>query len=201
MAFTKTQVDTTVDQEYNGTPVTSHDAWDDLAASLIGRRLTSVAGTIDYDFDENAIAMAQNGDIANANDRVIWNNQKPHGVCDDCVFHSHIHWEQAFDGVMSPEFTLEYRIQNNGGIKTTAWTQVVVTSAPANEAFDRPAGTGEIVNQITELALVDTSTAPLSSTVQFRLTRSDSVGGSVLATFVDSHVNYDQRGSRQEYVK
>ena len=195
------QVDTALEQEIEGDPVTTHDAWDDLAAQLLGKRLSSSVGTADYDYGENAVKFGQGGDITDDKDVVGWNNQKPHGVCADCVFKLHIHWEQDFDGVLSPTWTYQYRVQDNGGMKTTAWTTVSVTSAAGNEVFDRPTATGEVVNQITMLGDIDTSASPLSSTVQFRLTRSDSTTGDVLATFVDSHVNYDQRGSRQEYVK
>jgi hypothetical protein len=199
--FTNAEANTAIDQAVTGLPVESHDAWDDLAASLIGKRLSSAAGTVDYDYSESAVKFQVGGTVTNANDVVGWNNQKPHGVCEDCVFKLHIHWEQDFDGVLSPTWTYQYRVQDNGGMKTTAWTTVSVTSAAGNEVFDRPTATGEVVNQITMLGDIDTSASPLSSTVQFRLTRSDSTTGDVLATFVDSHVNYDQRGSRQEYVK
>ena len=203
MAFTKTEVDDAVDQEVNGTPVESHDSWDDLPASLIGKRLSSNTGTVDYDYGESAVKFQRGGDVSSDNDVVGWNNQKPHAICADCIFKFHIHWEQNFDGPMSPTFSYQYRIQGNGDAKTTTWTTVNVTSAEANEAFDRP--TSGIINQITKLGDIDTSSVGLSSTVQFRLTRSDSTTGTstndLLATFVDSHINRDQRGSRQEYVK
>ena len=199
MTISQEQFETGIEQEYDGIPVTSHDAWDDLSAQLLGKRLSSSVGTAEYKYADNAIEFGPNGGITDDKDVVGWNNQKPHGVCEDCVFKLHIHWEQVFGGVMSPTWSYQYRIQDNGGEKTTAWTTVNVTSAEANEVFDRP--TSGTLNQITILGDIDTSAASISSTVQLRLTRSDGTEGDVLATFVDSHVNYDQRGSRQEYVK
>ena len=39
------------------------------------------------------------------------------------------------------------------------------------------------------------------STVQFRLARTDSTSGDILAVFVDAHVERDTVGSRTEFVK
>ena len=200
---TQTEFEASMDYELDGDPNTSHDSWDDLPASLIGRRLSANQGTVDYDYGESAVKFQRSGDIDDDNDVVGWNNQKPHAICADCIFKFHIHWEQNFDGPMSPTFTYQYRIQGNGDVKTTAWTDVAVTSSTGNEAFTRPSS--GIINQITRLGDIDTSSVGLSSTVQFRLTRSDATTGTgtndILATFVDSHINRDQRGSRQEYVK
>jgi len=170
-------------------------AWDDLANSLIGRRLYSNSGSVDYDYSENAIVFSQNGDITDDNDCVIWNLQKPHAMSDNDTMNMHIHWEQTDN--TTREFTLRYRIQSNGEAKTTAWTEVIVDTN-TNNAFTYSSGT---LNQITNLVHIDLSNATISATVQFRMTRSDSAGGIINTTFVDAHIPYDQLGSRQEYVK
>lgn len=182
-------------QQYDGEP-SENVGWDDLANSLIGRRLYSNAGTVDYDYENNAIVFSQNGDITNVNDCVIWNLQKPHAAKDDSTLNMHMHYEQ--DSATDLEFTLRYRIQDNNSAKTTAWAEAVI-STNTNNVFTYVSGT---LNQICKFAEVDWSASNISATVQFRLTRTDSAGGTVLVTFVDGHYATDQeRGSREEYVK
>ena len=45
------------------------------------------------------------------------------------------------------------------------------------------------------------SAAEISSTIQIRLSRTDSTTGDIEATFVDGHVESNSFGSRQEYIK
>ena len=183
--------------EEDGTMVAEGDAtcWDDLANSLVGKRLASNQGTVDYNWSENSISFSANGDITDDNDKVILNLQKPHGAKTDSITNFHIHWEQ--EDSTDREFTVRYRIQENGQLKETAWTTVSVLTN-ANNAF---AYTSGILNQITSLVAIDWSTAPLSSTVQIQFTRTDSVAGVVNVVFADSHVEYNMIGSRQEFVK
>lgn len=193
--FTWSQVDEAVNEQYNGKPWVNV-GWDDLANSLIGRRLASNAGSVDYDWDENAIAFSSGWDISDDNDCVIWNLQKPHGAKANSTLNMHFHYEQT--DAVDKEFTIRYRIQDNSQAKTTTWTEVVV-STDTNNVFPYVSGT---LNQICKIADIDWSNVNISSTVQFKMTRSDSVGWTVLVTFVDWHVAYDQdRWSRQEFEK
>jgi hypothetical protein len=169
--------------------------WDDLVNSLIGRRLSSVAGRIDYNYDNNSITMQNNGDIDTANDRLILNLQYPHAAVADGVMNLHVHWEQVSSNDI--EFTTQYRIQSNGSAKETAWT-TVISSSVSNSVFPYVSGT---INQITKLATVDLTGAGISATVQFRVARTDSTTGDIEAVFVDAHVKRDMVGSRSEYVK
>lgn len=173
----------------------SATVWDDLVGSLIARRLTSTAGGLHYEYAESAIVMDAGGSISDQNDRLIFNLQYPHACVVDGGMHLHIHWEQT--DAIDREFTVQYRVQTNGTDKVTTW-QTVVVGTNANNAFTYTSGT---FNQITELAIVDLTGAGISATVQFRLARTDSVGGDILATFVDAHVLRDTMGSRSEYVK
>jgi len=184
--------------EDDGTIVNHGDGtvWDDLVNSLIGRRLYSNSGKVDYDYDENALVFQPSGSITNANDRVIWSLQYPHAAIVDGEMRLHIHWEQP--DATEREFTVAYRIQSNGAVKETDWTTVVVPTSAANNAFTYVSGT---LNQITSLVDVDMTDAGISSTVQFRLARTDSESGNILGTFVDAHVEMDTLGSRDEYVK
>ena len=195
------QVQAVLDQQYDGDQAVNI-GWDDITTSLIGRRLNSIAGSVNYNYAENSVTFSQNGDITNTNDTIVFNVQKPHAMLDTGSFRFHVHWWQDFDGIMNPTFTYRYRIQSNGSLKTTSWTTVNVTSSVSNEAFNRPTGAGEIINQLTRLGDIDLSTSGLSATVQFQFTRSDAGGGTIDITFLDSHYPTDQeRGSRQEYIK
>ncbi len=183
--------------EDDGTVISKGDAtcWDDLVGSLIGKKLDSTAGKLDYDYDENAIVMQSGGNSSSSSDRLIFNYQKPHGAKADSELRLHAHWEQTSSNVI--QFYTEYRVQGNGDTKTTAWSNITRTSA-ANSVFTYASGT---LNQITMLAEIDWSSVAISSTVQFRLTRTDSTAGDILATFVDAHIEYDMSGSREEYSK
>jgi len=183
--------------EADGTWVNRGDSttWDDLVTSLIGLRLHSVAGKVDYNYDENGITFNPGGVIGTANDRVIFNMQYPHACVVDGEVRLHIHWEQP--DATEREFTVQYRIQDNGSAKETSWATVVRNSSD-DSAFTYVSGT---LNQITKLCEIDMTGLGISSTIQFRLARTDSETGDILGTFVDAHVERDTHGSRQEYVK
>ena len=169
--------------------------WDDITSSLIGRQLSSTAGKLDYDWEENAIVFNSAGDIAVVNDRLVWSFQYPHAAKTNGEVQLHVHWEQT--DTVAREFTLQYRIQNNGAIKNTTWTTVVVDTN-ANNAFTYTSGT---LNQITALKNIDMTGASLSATMQFRLARTDAVAGDIRSTFVDAHVERDTLGSDDPFVK
>jgi len=183
--------------EADGTTQAKGDAtcWDDVVISLIGRRLYTNQGTVDYNYSENAIVFSDGGDIDDDNDCVIWNLQLPHAAKIDSSCYPHIHFEQtSSDNV---EFTVRYRIQDNGATKTTAWT--TLTADVANDSvFEYTSGT---LNQIMQLAAINLTGCAISSTIQFRMTRTDSEGGTVNVTFTDTHFEFDMLGSRQQYVK
>ena len=183
--------------EPDGTLVNRGDSttWDDIVGSLISSRLYSVVGKLDYNFANNSITMQSGGSIGDVNDRLIFSFQYPHAAKVNGTMNLHIHWEQYDD--LEREFTIEYRIQNNGSAKTEAWTQVIVTSPP-NDLVPYVSGT---INQITKLVDVDMTGASISATVQFRLARTDTSLGDIEATFIDAHVERDMNGSREEYVK
>lgn len=183
--------------ETDGTTQAKGDAtcWDDLVGSLIARRLESTAGTLTYNYDESTITMGTGGDITDSRDRLIFNYQKPHSASADTSFNLHIHWEQIDS--TPREFTVQHRIQENGKAKATAWiTDIITTDVDVVFPY-----IGDTMNQISALVSVDLSAVGVSSTVQFRLARTDSVAGDIEATFVDAHVKYDMLGSRTEYVK
>lgn len=171
------------------------NVWDDLVGSLIARRLESVIGRLQYNFDENAIIMQNNGDIGDNADRLMFNFQYPHAAIVDGVMNLHIHWEQVSSNIVG--FTVQYRVQVNGQAKATAWTTATALSS-ADSVFPYVSGT---LNQITRLATVDLTGAGISATVQFRVARTDGTAGDINAVFIDAHIQRDMVGSREEYVK
>lgn len=169
--------------------------WDDLVNSLVGRRLSSSAGKVDYNYDNNTITMASGGNIASPNDRVVFNLQYPHAGIVDGEMRLHMHWEQV--SANDIEFTTQYRVQPNGVAKEEAWTTVTASSL-TDSVFAYVSGT---LIQITKLATVDLTGAGISATVQFRLARTDATAGDIESAFVDAHIQRDTVGSREEFVK
>ena len=102
-----------IEFEEDGTDVRKGDAtmWDDLVGSLVGRRLESVVGALQYNYDNNSITMNSGGDIDASEDRIIFSFQYPHAAIADGEMRLHIHWEQVDS--TAREFTVQYRIQKN----------------------------------------------------------------------------------------
>jgi len=165
--------------------------WDDLRTSLIGRRLNSVAGTVTYDYAENAVVFAANGGIADTNDTAVWNFQLPHSAKLSTLA-VHMHYEQ--EDATNRTFTLRYRIQNNGEAKTTGWT--TVTADTDDSVFTYVSGT---LNNILSIVDIDISGASLSSIIQCQMTRTDAESGTVKVTFVDGHFEKRGLGSGTEF--
>lgn len=184
--------------EADGTEVFRGNAtvWGDVVNAILGRKLYSNAGKIDFNWDENALKMQPGGDITSRNDRVVFDLQYPHGAKATGSMELHCHWEQVSTDKI--EWTVQYRVQANNKAKTTAWTTVVSNSTD-NSVFKYP-GSGTF-NQITELANIDMSEAGISASVDFRVARTDSTADNILVKFLDAHVEYDMDGSREPYVK
>jgi len=183
--------------ETDGTYV-AHGAatvWEDIQSSLIGRRLASVSGGVAYNYANNTVTFDPNGDETNVNDSVQFNLQLSHKTKADSDFHLHVHFEQPSDS--NYEFTARYRIQNNGSLKTTAWTTI---SGDYTNNGVYTWGTGTL-NQIISLPAIDLTGAGLSDVIQIQFARTDSVSGDIEVTFVDAHYEIDTIGSRTEFSK
>lgn len=170
--------------------------WDDLTGSLIAHRLESTAGKLQYDYAENRIEMQSGGTLGTAADTLVFNFQWPHGAYPTGEMRLHVHWEQP--DAQAYVFSGRYRIQNNGDARTTAWTNFTSTVGSGNDKYTYSSGT---MNQITDLVQIPMTGIGISATVQFQLARTDSLTGSIYATFVDAHIPYNSAGSHQEFVK
>lgn len=192
----------------DGTNVTKFDAsgqrqavgdatqWDDILGAVTGVKLYDTKGKVGMDFDEGSLVFEPSGSITTDADCVWFNIQKMHAIKTDSELRMHIHYTQT--DTTERVFTLKYRIQENGGAKTTSWTTITTTTNATNNVFTYTSGS---LNQIVKFPAIDWSSVGISSTVQFRLARTDSETGDVEATFIDGHVEIDSDGSNQEYVK
>ena len=172
--------------------------WDDLSGAITGLKLYDKKGAVQFDYDENSLIFESGGDIEKNNDCVFFNLQKLHKIKADSMLRMHLHYTKtdAVDRI----FTLKYRIQENGGAKTTDWTTIQTVTDQINDIFVYTGGT---INQIVKFSdYIDWSTVGISSTVQFRLARTDGEGGDVEVTFIDGHYEADSfMGSNDEYQK
>ena len=179
--------------------------WIDMIADLFGKRLNSTAGTVDYDYDENAIVFSPNGGIADANDRVGANQEINHHmrVGTSITFKPHIHWWQQVTSntVQSIVFTARYRIQNNNSGKATSWTTITCEpGAGGDDVFDFTSESDGLYNQISRFDDI-TINCGISDTIQWQMTRTDAIAGDVSVFFFDLHGEVDSFGSDGEISK
>ena len=169
--------------------------WDDLVGDALGRKLYSTQGKVDYNWSNNTIKFQSGGVITDQKDRLIWNVQKIHKVKENSELRYHIHYEKT--NTTPYVFTLQHRVQGNGETKTDAWTTTTATTG-TDDVFPYTSGT---LNQIVKFPPVDWSAVGISSTVNFRLARTDTETGDINVSFIDGHVEIDSDGSNEEYVK
>lgn len=170
--------------------------WEDLREPLNGDNLYSAPGKADYDWAELAVTFDPSGDIATDGDLVTQVYQLPHACKLGSTLKLHIHWWQTDS--TTRQFTWQYRLQNQGAEKTTAWSSPIAVDTNTNNAIAYTSGS---LNQITRLGDIDTTGLSLSSMVQIKLTRTDAVAGKLLATYLDLHYEIDSLGSNTEFTK
>lgn len=168
----------------------------DMVADLFGRQLSTTAGKVDYNHDENTLDFQSGGSITNANDRVGGNQEINHDmvVGNSVVFKPHIHWFQG--SATACELTLRYRVQRNGQQKETSWTPITLTVG-SSEVYPYSSGT---VVQISSFPTITTDCG-ISDTIQFQMARTDSLGGTMSVFFFDIHAGIDALGSDEETSK
>lgn len=179
--------------------------WKDMVMDLFGRRLTANQGTADYDFEEQCINFSANGDISDSDDRIGGNQEINHDmlVGNGVEFRLHIHWWQQVTNntVATHTFDIEYRIQNNGFGKATAWEPLTITTGGASDVWDFTSEVDGLYNQITKANVSIIADVDISDTIQLRLTRTDAVSGIVAVYFLDIHAKVDSQGSDDEIAK
>lgn len=182
--------------------------FDDVVQSVNNSNLYDVAGKADYDFNNLWVVLQSGGVLTTLNDCLFVNYQIPHAAKPDSVFKLHFHWSQSNNNVRT--ISGKYRKQGQNGVGTsTAWTNFSMTTAYGTNpnqgnVFDTSSwnfGTGNF-NQITRLVDIPLSDLGLSGIIQVVFTRTDAVAASDIYIYsVDGHIEKDDDGSRQEYVK
>jgi len=177
---------------------------DILSIQRSGAGITLNLAEATIDFDSNA---AYNANPALA-DMLYKNVQLNHDRNLSSAILPHLHWFQAKN--YSPNFLFQYRWQINGGAKVTAWTFLKCNLL----AFTYTAGT---IHQISySLPISAPGGSNLSDIVQFRIYRDTgntsgqftgncpyNTGGNASCPVMsfDVHLEIDQIGSTEEYVK
>lgn len=179
--------------------------WDEIASPAIGRNIDTSTGRIDFNYDELTVDFASN---ARYPDEPIANIiQSLHSRVEGSDIRPHIHWMQNQSA--QPNILVEYRFINNGE-SPTAWTPLVLDSGKNIYVYP---GSGTIL-QITEFNLPPGhgSTLGLSGTFEYRMFRdtsnasglfsgSDTYSGDWSVKYLDTHLEIDQDGSREEFTK
>lgn len=169
--------------------------FDDISTSLIGARLHSAVGKVDFNYDESSVTFQPGGNITNENDRVLMNIQTSHSQKLDSMIYPHLHYKQS--DTTTRIFTLQYRIQNNGSACESTWVTLTANS-DTDLAF--PYVSGDLC-QIISFSEIDMTGYGISAIIQFRLTRTDNNSGDIEGNFFDCHFEKDTTGSRQQYIK
>ena len=179
--------------------------WRDMIGDLFGKRLYSAVGTVDYDYDENAVVFSPNGGITDINDRIGSNQEINHEmkVGSSIKFKPHLHWWQQVtsNAVEALTFTARYRLQRNNAAKATSWTTITCnTGSGGDDVFDFTSESDGLYCQISRFDDI-TIDCEISDTIQWQMTRTDSVSGDVSVYFLDFHGEVDSNGSDEEISK
>ena len=188
MTFTKTEVDTGIDEQYNDLPKTNV-VWDDLKAPATSVRQGATAKP-DFDTTELGLLFPQNDPTEIA--YIIM--QFPHARKNGSSIKPHVHWIQT--SADEAVWKMDYRWYKNGDAPSGSWTTLTCDSP----VF--PYTSGSLL-QICSFPEIDGSAVDtVSSIIDVRLYRDDNVvSGDVLLKEFDIHYQIDQLGSRQEFIK
>ena len=168
--------------------------WDDLRFPLVGRRLDSAAGNLDYNYAEVGVDFAANSDDAD-NESLIFVAQMPHAWEEGTEIYPHLHWKQSQDNNVA--WQLKYRMYTNGEAVPTTWVTVPMSTLK----YTYTTGT---LAQISTIPAIDMTGFSISTIIEFKLARigaSDSYTGNALATEFDVHYKTDSFGSEEEFLK
>ena len=189
-------------------PATGEYVWDDIIQPLMGKRLDTTAGKLDYDWSNKGVSIADSTVTSNDAHKVHFGYQIYHRFKLDGLCNPHIHWIQAQADV--PNWWMRWRVWQNGEV-AGAWTEVALDT----HAFTYTAGT---ILQISEAASkIDFSALPsgglnVSDFLDIEVTRdsnnastlfagADPVAGNVTFKGFDPHLQIDATGSVLEFQK
>ncbi len=172
--------------------------WDDHTGELTNAKLSDNNSVMSINYSEGGIDFSPNGDVDDNDKCITVVVQKKHAVAVASSAHFHIHLDQT--SVSNDiQFSMKYRIQGNGQEKTTAWSATETFSVLSDTVFTFNGHT--TLNQILLMSEIDLSAVMISSNIEIKFARTDSVSGDVRASFFDGHFQFDMLGSDNEYVK
>lgn len=183
--------------------------WDDLSEALIGARLDTSSGRLDYDYFNGGVNFQDN--TRYPNEPVVISLQARHAMVigAGAVLRPHMHWLQQQAAV--PNFLIGIKTMNWGeatGFETDfsnyllfKW-DVMASTYPGSGTFAQIACFPEI--DISSLTLSGTINVALfrdSTNVSGLFSGVDPVAEDVTVVYNDSHVLFNSSGSRQEFIK
>ena len=178
--------------------------FEDLVGDVMSKRLYATSGTIDYNWDENAMKFQKNGSLSDKSKRLQYNLQVPHGAAIGVYSYFRMHLHLWIEGSLNATYAIQYRKERNGEEKNTSWTTITtvtgnITTKGTNDIFDPTGKT--VLNQITIFPEIDISDMKISDTIQIRLARTDGNTGDQLVYFIDGHIAMSDDGSEVEFEK
>jgi hypothetical protein len=153
----------------------------DLTFNFVGRKLYSNQGTIDMDWDKNALKFQKGGDLADKNNRIQGSETYNHefkfstSSSDLITIKPHFHWQQ-YNDTDQYEVSYKWRILTNTNCYMddgSDWTTATVKTCDGHDlkTFSLESGKDFMV-QLTEFPDI-TAHIDLSSEIQVMITRID----------------------------
>lgn len=177
--------------------------WDECSQPLVGRNLFSVAGQVDFNFDELTVDFSDSAKYPT--DPIAIVQQLPHSRMDYSEIRPHLHWVQTANNI--PNILIAYRV-TNVGTTPGGWVLKALTSDDNELAYT------EGGQQITSFNLPKTVGEQLgiSGTFECKVYRDttnasglfasvDNYLGSWSVKYYDIHYRQNSIGSRAEFAK
>jgi hypothetical protein len=179
-------------------------SWNDIKFPLQGQNLTTVAGRIDYNFDDCSVDFSDTARYPQ--EPICFLAQMDHSKLLGSMIELHLHWLQNSEN--TPNWVIGYRWINTGEAGISVSNEVLLPHI--GNIITYTSGT---ISQLTEFgSIVKTVPDTLSSILQIRLFRdsanattefdgADPYVGIAQALEFDIHYIKDGFGSNDEYIK
>jgi hypothetical protein len=184
------------------------ERYDDLTFNFVGINLMSTAGSVDMDWDKNAVKFQRLGSVSNSANRVQGSETWVHkyrcskNASDLIPVEMHFHWLQ-FNATDKSTIKIRYRITNNGKSyksNNTDWTELSIITNNGSDVFPFALEVGkDFMLQITcfPLQLVY---ATISAEVELFFAREDAGTFDTYIKRFDIHAPIDKMGSTEYYA-
>ena len=193
--FTKTEVDSSIDEQYNDTPKTNY-VWDDWSFPVNNLRINAVTSKPDFDQDNIEYLFDPATDETVLATGITSHTFKLGEA--GLTWRPHVHWVQEESNHVY--WQLEYKVWPANELEPASWT----TLSDTTPEFTYTSGA---LHQISVFSNIDASGFDSTAfCAKFKISR---LGTNVADTYTldarflsfDVHVPIDQLGSRQEFIK